>query len=135
MEQGGGEDPLSLELMQGGLELTISLVAIVVLGFPLASSFKEFLLRSRVMETLKQLTERFPDWEQAYLSRVKFGSLEDGTMTVALKVEATAGVITEEDVAAVEKALADEFGRKVIVDVYLSEFIKVRTGTAGTPGG
>ena len=39
-------------LRRAMIGLTISLVAIVVLGFPLASSFKDFLLRSRVMETL-----------------------------------------------------------------------------------
>ena len=107
--------------------MTISLAVILLLGFPLASSFREFLLRSRVMETLKHLSDRFPDWEQSYLSRIKFGNRPDGTMTVSLKVEATAGVINEEDVAAVEKALEEEFGRKVIVELYLTEFVRIRS--------
>ena len=106
-----------------GLAFFLPVILIVFLTFPLTRKFTQFSDRGRTLQVLQQLSHEFPDWHSTRLRGLRVRDSHDtGETLVILRVDAPAGILTNEDGERISEALSEHFDRAVKVELYVSEY-------------
>ena len=101
--------------------LSLSLLMLTFIAWPLKFSFDDLLIRSIILHQLEELSLDNPHWAKAKLIEINL-NLEAEPPIVKFDVAAPSGVISETDVEVIEKALSEERGKPVDFEINLIEY-------------
>ena len=106
---------------KAGIGLSLSLLLLIFLAFPLQFSFQDLILRSIILRNLDELTYENPHWVQARLREI-YINLEIEPPLIQFDIIAPSGVISETDVKVIQNTLSEKLRKPVDIQVNLLEF-------------
>ena len=103
------------------LGMAVMLAVLGLVAGPLGFTFNELQMRSRVVDTLVEMSPDFPGWKDIDLSRIRTMKTGD-SYKVELHLGAPTGVVTVRDAEAIKEAISDRIEEVVDVTLRIYEY-------------